>query len=168
MALFSVDEVFQMAMQAEESGRLLYETMARVASDPKVVELGHQLAAQEKTHLDKFKAMREAQAKKYDQRRLSLEEMQFVDALVHGKVIPNEAEATKVAKDNSVPELLDLAIGPADGERCGTSGVTQSEVNPFARLGQESFACADRLGILALAAGAFDGQFGAGADGVAI
>ena len=109
MGLFSLGEVFQIAMQAEESGRLLYVSVAKDASDPKVVDLCKKLAAQEGMHYEKFKAMKEAQPER-NSRRLSLEEMEFVDGLVQGRVTPLESEARRVAKENSLSKVLDLAI----------------------------------------------------------
>lgn len=110
MGLFSVDEVLQLAMQAEESGRLLYAAMAHETADPQIASLAAQLAAQEKTHYDRFASMRQEQTKKYDQRRLSLEALQFIESLVQGKVIPNEAQARRLAKENDSAKVLDMAI----------------------------------------------------------
>lgn len=110
MGLFRLDEVFQIAMQAEETGRLLYESTAAQAKDAKVAELCRQLAAQEKGHYEKFAAMAKALPENISARRLSLEEMDFVDALVRGRVVPAEEEAKRTARENSLPALLDLAI----------------------------------------------------------
>ncbi len=110
MGLFRLDEVFQIAMQAEESGRLLYETVAKEAADPKVAGLCGQLAAQERKHYDKFKAMKAALPAGIDERRLSLEEMEFVQALIEGRVTPLEAEARRIVRESSLAKVLDMAI----------------------------------------------------------
>jgi rubrerythrin len=109
MGLFSLDEIFQMAMQAEETGRLLYEAVAKEASDPRVADLCRKLAAQEARHYGRFKAIKEAQPER-NSRRLSLEEMDFVDGLMRGRVTPLEAEAKRVARENSLGKVLNLAI----------------------------------------------------------
>lgn len=110
MALFRLDEVFQMAMHAEQMGQLLYESTAKEAKDPQVVDLCQRLASQEKAHYETFKSMQEAMPKDYAARRLSLEEMAFVQSLVDGSVIPSEAEARKAARENSLAQILDTAI----------------------------------------------------------
>ena len=110
MGLFKLDEVFQMAMQAEESGRLLYEAVAKETANPEVAGMCRQLATQEGRHYEKFKAMREAQANRTDSRRLSLEEMDFVQALIEGRVTPLEAKARRIARENSLAQVFDMAI----------------------------------------------------------
>ena len=115
MGLFSLDEVFQMAMQAEESGRLLYEAVAKECSDARVAQLCRALAAQELGHYQKFKGMKEAQARQVESRRLSLEETEFTQALIQGRVIPLEAEARRIARENSLAKVLDMAIRAEQG-----------------------------------------------------
>ena len=110
MGLFRLDEVLQIAMQAEESGRLLYETVAKETADPKVADLCRQLAIQEGRHYEKFKAMKEAAPNQMNSRRLSLEEMDFVQGLTQGRVTPLEAEAKRIVRDNSPAEVLDMAV----------------------------------------------------------
>lgn len=111
MGIFRIDEILQMAMQAEESGRLLYETLAnQAAGEPKIAELCRQLAAQEKGHFEKFKAMREATPKRLDSRRLALEEIEFVKSLMEGRAVPAETEAKRIVQENSMAQVLSMAI----------------------------------------------------------
>jgi len=110
MGLFRVDEVLQIAMQAEEMARLLYEAVAAQTTNRDVRALCRQLAAQEKGHYETFRAMKDGMARQVDSRRLSLEEMGFVQALVQGKVVPNEAQARRLARENSLQGVLDMAI----------------------------------------------------------
>ena len=110
MGLFRLDEVLQMAMQAEESGRLLYETVAKETANPEVAGLCRQLAAQEAGHYQKFKAMKEALPNQTNSRRLSLEEMDFVQGLIEGRVTPLEADAKRIVRENSLAQVLDMAI----------------------------------------------------------
>jgi rubrerythrin len=110
MGLFRVDEVLQIAMQAEETGRLLYEAVAAQATNNEVQALCRQLAAREKAHFETFKAMKDSQPSQTDSRRLSVEEIAFVQGLVSGKVVPNEAQARRLARENSLQGVLDMAI----------------------------------------------------------
>ena len=110
MGLFRLDEVFQIAMQAEESGRLLYEAVAREADDPRAADLCRKLAAQEGRHYERFKAMRSSQPDDINQKRLSLEEVDFVRGLVRGQVTPVEEKARQTVRENSLAKVLDMAI----------------------------------------------------------
>jgi rubrerythrin len=110
MGLFRVDEVLQIAMQAEEMARLLYEAVAAQTTNRDVRAICRQLAAQENGHYETFRAMKDGMARQVDSRRLSLEEMGFVQALVQGKVVPNEAQARRLARENSLQGVLDMAI----------------------------------------------------------
>ena len=110
MGLFRLDDVLQMAMRAEQMGQTLYEATAKEAKDPKVSDLCRRLAAQEKSHYETFKAMSEALPPDFDAKRLSLDEMAFVQSLVEGTVIPTEAEVRKAARDAGLAQMLDRAI----------------------------------------------------------
>jgi len=50
-------------------------------------------------------------------RRLSLEEMEFVSSLVQGQVVPLEEEARRIARSNSLAQILDLAIQAERGSQ---------------------------------------------------
>ena len=60
MAMYSGAEIFQIAMELEESGRVFYETLAETSSDEEVVNLCRNLAMQESNHFRAFKSMGEA------------------------------------------------------------------------------------------------------------
>ena len=110
MSLFKLDEVIQMAMQAELAGQALYAALAQHCPRPEVAALCRQLASQEQSHYDTFKSIRESQPSALAGKQLSLDEVEFIKGLVAGRVIPNEAEAMATVRKNSVGAVLDLAI----------------------------------------------------------
>jgi len=109
-AIFNSDEVFQMAMQLEETRRTFYEALAHECPNRQVATLCGQLAGQEMEHYNLFKKMREQMARKTDSRRLSLEELDFVTALLEDKVVLDADQARKNALRGNAREMLDLAI----------------------------------------------------------
>ena len=58
MALYSLDEVFQMAAQMEESGREFYEAVAKHSPNELAGTLCRHLAAEEQKHFQTFQALR--------------------------------------------------------------------------------------------------------------
>jgi len=50
MGIYSGAEVFQMAMELEESGRVIYETLAEATDNRGLADLCRNLAAQEIDH----------------------------------------------------------------------------------------------------------------------
>jgi rubrerythrin len=116
MSLFKLDEVIQMAMQAELAAQALYAALARHCPRVEVATLCRQLAAQEQAHYDTFKSIREAQPSALACKQLSLDEVEFVKGLVVERgVIPNEAEALATVRGNSVGAVLDLAVRSEQG-----------------------------------------------------
>jgi rubrerythrin len=105
-----IDEVLQMAMQAEEAGIAFYETVARKCSDLRVADLCRRLAADEARHLQAFGAMREDVVKRSRPRRLELEEMAILQSAVDGCAVPTAEECRRLASDGSVAKVLDAAI----------------------------------------------------------
>ena len=110
MGLFRLDEVFQLAMKAEETGQRLYEAVAAEAKDGQVADLCRKLAGAEGKHFLKFQAMKQALPTNIEARKLSLDDLDFVQSLVKGRVVPDEVEALRIARSHSLPEVLDIAI----------------------------------------------------------
>ena len=110
MALYTLDEIFQMAAQLEDSGRFFYEAVARECPNVAVAEQCRHLAAEEQAHSATFDAMRKALIDRAESRRMVLEKMEFAQALIQQRVLPLEAEARGVAEGSSVADVLDMAI----------------------------------------------------------
>ena len=50
MGVYSGAEIFRLAMELEEAGRVFYETLAEASSDQDLADLCRNLAAQETKH----------------------------------------------------------------------------------------------------------------------
>ena len=110
MAAFAGDEIFQMAMEMEETGEVFYEALAAATGDQAVADLCRLLAAQEREHYIVFKRLREKLVTRPATRPLTWEEMDFAQTLLNERVVPSPAEAREVAQSGSLTETIDLAI----------------------------------------------------------
>ncbi len=110
MALYSVDEVFQIAIQIEQAGQIFYETVARASISPVVAQMCRHLAGQENVHIQQFSAMRDAAVEKSEKRRMPMEKMEFVQAMTQDEVLPMAQEAKRVASECGLDEVLEMAI----------------------------------------------------------
>ena len=108
--LFNADEVFQIAMELEETGQVFYEALAIGAGKEPVSALCRRLAADEARHYARFKWLRAALPAGGPRGVLSGEEADFAQALINDRVIPNPEQARKVAARGSLREALDLAV----------------------------------------------------------
>jgi len=126
MAGYTGDEIFQIAMEMEETGEVFYEAMAAAGGSEAVANLCRRLAGQEREHYRTFEKMRAALVTRPPDRPLTWEEMEFDQALINDRVVPNPAEALRIASTGNLTETLDLAI------RLERDSVTfYSEMLPF-------------------------------------
>ncbi len=110
MAVFSADEVYQIAMEMEQTGQVFYEALAAGSARSDVAALCRRLAAQEVEHYNRFSRLRAALAARPASHALDEEEMDFAQALVTDRMIPNPQEARRIAAEGSVGAALDMAI----------------------------------------------------------
>ncbi len=110
MGVFTADEVFQIALELEETGEVFYEAIAAGCGNERVAAMCRRLAAQEAVHRQRFQHMRERLAQQPATRPLSPEALDFAQATINQRVIPNPAEARKIAGEASLNHILGLAI----------------------------------------------------------
>ena len=110
MATFTGDKVFQMAMEMEQTGEVLYEALAAATSNHAVADLCRRIAEQEREHYTRFEQMRAARLKHSADAPLTCEEMDFVQTLLNERVVPNPTEVRRVVSTGSLTDVLDLAI----------------------------------------------------------
>lgn len=110
MAVFSADEVYQIAMEMEQTGQVFYEALAAGSDRSDVANLLRRLAAQEQDHYKQFARLRAQLATRPVSHALSEDEMDFAQALVTDRMIPNPQEARRIASEGSVRAALDMAI----------------------------------------------------------
>ncbi len=110
MAVFSSDEVFQMAAQLEASGQDFYQILAEECPDVRIASLARHLAQQEAEHLATFKEMRKAVASRPASRPLTWDELGFAQMMIEDRVAPTADDARRMAAEGGFEEILDLAV----------------------------------------------------------
>jgi rubrerythrin len=112
---FNADEVFEMAEEIERNGAKFYREAASNTSDPQVKEMFLGMAAMEDAHLKTFEEMRtslgerEKEATVFDPYN---EASLYLQAMADSKGFEGMKSPTvKLTGRESVPELLDIAIG---------------------------------------------------------
>lgn len=108
MGLFSADEVFQIALELEQTGQVFYEAVAIGCKDRLAAELFRRLAQQEAEHYNRFQKMRQSLAGAPEP--MTWEGLEFAQALINQRVIPDPRQARAAAAGATPRQALDLAI----------------------------------------------------------
>ena len=106
----TLDEVFQIAMELEETGQVFYETMAVVSQDHEVASLCRRLAQKESEHYDAFKEMRQAELGDRAGGPMDLDQSRAVQDMINEQVIPDPKKIREVAGHGGMAEALSLAL----------------------------------------------------------
>ena len=110
MGLYSGAEIFQIAMELEEAGRVFYETLAEKSADRGLADLCGDLAVQEADHYRKFKKMGEELVQRPASRPLTWDELHFAQMLIEERVLSDPEAARDAAASGNVAALLETAI----------------------------------------------------------
>ena len=110
MGIYSGAEIFQIAMELEEAGRVFYETLAEEAEDQNLADLCRNLAAQETNHYRKFKKMSEELVQRPASRPLTWDELHFAQILIEERVLSDPEVARDAAVSGDAAEVLETAI----------------------------------------------------------
>ena len=110
MGTYSGAEVFQIAMELEDSGRVFYETLAEASADQDLADLCRDLAAQETNHYRKFKEMGAELVERPASRPLTWDELHFANMLIEERVLSDPEAARDAASSGNVLEVLEAAI----------------------------------------------------------
>ena len=110
MAVFSAEEVFQIALELEETGQVFYEAVAAACGNEQVARLCRRLAQQEAAHYKTFQQMQKRPPDDPASRPLNAEGLGYVQAMVNQRVVPDPGKAREMAAKGSLAETLDLAI----------------------------------------------------------
>ena len=108
--LFSGGEVFQIAMEIEETGRVFYEALAISSRNDRVSDLCRRLAGQEQQHYHTFDQMRQDRLRRGPARPMGDDELAYVQALINEQVIPSAEGVRRIAAKGTLAEALDLAV----------------------------------------------------------
>jgi len=110
MAIFTADEVFQIAAELERKGEDFYEALAAAVKDKKIGELCGELATQEREHAKTFDGLRRALTQRKQTRPLSWDELSFAQMLVEERVLPDPDQARELVAQQGVLATLNIAI----------------------------------------------------------
>jgi rubrerythrin len=104
------DEVVQMAIQMEETGRDFYEAVGSATTDPEIIKLCQRLAAEESNHREVFRKIRSELARQGE--TIFLRDDQIAEARRAAKesILPNRETIYKVVTTGNVADLLAVAI----------------------------------------------------------
>jgi rubrerythrin len=110
MAVYSGAEIFQIAMEMEDTGRVFYEKLAQTSQNPAIAELCRNLAKQEAEHYETFKKLGAELVKRPVSRTLTWDELSFAQILIEERVMSNPEMAEEAASSGDVSALLDTAL----------------------------------------------------------
>lgn len=110
MGIYSGAEIFQIAMELEQSGREFYETLAEKSEDHDLADICRDLAVQEADHFKKFKKMGEELVERPASRPLTWDELHFAQMLIEERVLSTPEAARDAAASGDVVALLETAI----------------------------------------------------------
>ena len=110
MGIYSGAEIFQIAMELEEAGRVFYETLAEKSEDHDLADLCRNLAVQETNHYRKFKKMSEELVERPASRPLTWDELHFAQILIEEHVLSDPEAARDAAGSGDVAGMLETAI----------------------------------------------------------
>jgi rubrerythrin len=110
MATYTVAEVFQVAMEMENAGRVFYETLADASSDEKLSDLCRDLAAQETDHFQLLRKMGDELVQRPSSRPVTWDELNFAQMLIEERMLPDLDDARDAASRGDLSSVLDTAI----------------------------------------------------------
>jgi rubrerythrin len=110
MAVYYGAEIFQIAMEMEDAGRVFYETLAQSTEDPDVAELCRNLAEQESKHFETFKRLGAELVERPASRPLTWDELNFAQILIEERVMSEPEKAEEAASSGDTAGLLETAL----------------------------------------------------------
>ena len=110
----SGDEVFQVAMELEETGEVFYEALAATSQNSLITSMCRRLARDEVNHYRIFEEMRANRAGYWPTRDLDSDELRFTQSLINERVIPSAEKMREIVAAGSIAETLELAIKMED------------------------------------------------------
>ena len=110
VGIYSGAEIFEIAMELEEAGRVFYETLAEEAEDHDLADLCRNLATQESNHYRKFKVLSAELVERPASRPVTWDELHFARILIEERVLSDPDAAREAALSGDVAALLETAI----------------------------------------------------------
>jgi rubrerythrin len=110
MGIYSGAEIFQIAMELGEAGRVFYETLAAKSENHDLADLCRSLVVQETNHYRTFKKMSEELVERPASRPLTWDELHFAQILIEEHVLSDPQAARDAASSGDVVAMLETAI----------------------------------------------------------
>ena len=110
MGVYYGAEIFQIAMELEDAGRVFYETLAEKSEDEDLSDLCCLLSEQETVHYRTFKKMSDELVQRPASRPLTWDETHFAQMLIEERVLSDSEAAENAAGSGDVVGILDTAI----------------------------------------------------------
>ncbi len=109
-ALFSAGQMIDIAIQTEQAGYAFYQAAVEATDSPQVRALCEWLAEEEKVHERVFQGMKENLEPQEMLGEWPGEKIEFINALVGSRFMPQPEEAEALVKDMSAQGILDFAL----------------------------------------------------------
>ena len=110
MALYGWKEIFHMASQMEENGRLYYETAAQECGHPAVAELCLKIAQQETKHLEGLRSLAHLLLTDDKMKAMTWEELSWLQLKLEEDILPDAHEMESFIAQAGVPDILAHAL----------------------------------------------------------
>ncbi len=109
-ALFSANQMIDIAIQTEQAGRVFFEAAVEHAEDAQVKSLCQWLADEEQTHERVFYHMGQQLPPETEPKEWPAERAEFIDALLGSRFMPSLEQAQALVQDMSAQDILDFAL----------------------------------------------------------
>lgn len=109
-AMFSANQMIDIAIQTEQAGRAFYEAAVQHSDEPQVRSLCQWLAEEESTHEQTFRRLGQDVPPEIEPKEWPAERAEFIDALLGSRFMPKPEEAEALVEDMSAGDILDFAL----------------------------------------------------------
>ncbi len=109
-AMFSANQMVDIAIQTEQAGHVFYEAAAQHADNPQVRVLCEWLAGEEQTHERIFRQMGQNLPPPQEPEEWPAERAEFIDALLGSRFMPRPEEAEALVRDMSAQDILHFTL----------------------------------------------------------
>ncbi len=109
-AMFSANQMIDIAIQTEQAGRAFYEAAVQHSDEPQVKSLCQWLGEEELVHEQTFRHMGQNLPPEIEPREWPTERAEFIDALLGSRFMPKPEQAQALVEGMSAQDILDFAL----------------------------------------------------------
>jgi rubrerythrin len=107
MSVLTLDDVFQIILEVEETGQLFYEALGASCSSERLAAMCYRMSTQEKDHYELFEKMRHQYLHGPQKRHFSEDQIQQI---IKQRIVPDQTVIRNVLAERSMELVLELAI----------------------------------------------------------